>query len=62
MKPEISEADFVALVAQSKLPLSKEQIVALYEAYALVEPMIARIAGPLPLEKEPALIFVPEMR
>jgi hypothetical protein len=62
MKPKISESDFAALVAQSGLPLTKEQIAMLHEVYGLVEPMIARLTAPLPRESEPALIFVPEVR
>ena len=60
MKPTISETAFDVLIAQSGLPLSPEQKHALYEPYAIVEAMVARVSTPMPREAEPSLIFIPE--
>jgi hypothetical protein len=62
VKPGISEVAFETLVAQTGLPLNRAQKQELYAAYAILESMLARVAGPLPREAEPALIFVPEVR
>jgi len=62
MKPAISEAVFEVLLLQTGLPLSPEQRRALYEPYALVEAMLARVGQPMPREAEPSLIFIPEIR
>jgi len=62
MKPAISEAAFEVLLAQTGLPLSPEQIQALYEPYALVEAMVALVGKPMPREAEPSHIFLPEVR
>jgi hypothetical protein len=60
MKPTISAAAFDVLIAQSGLPLSPEQKHALYEPYAIMEAMVARVNTPMPREAEPSLIFTPE--
>lgn len=62
MKPSISEAEFEVLVAQTSLPLSPEQKRTIYDAYWMLEGMIARVNTPMPVEVEPAHIFVPEIR
>ncbi|MBV9860275.1 MAG: hypothetical protein JO038_09265 [Alphaproteobacteria bacterium] len=62
MKPKISEDAFAVLVEQAGLPLTDQQRRTLYEAYGMVEAMLARVTEPLPREAEPALIFVPEVR
>jgi hypothetical protein len=61
MKPSISEAEFATLVAQTALPLSTEQKATLYDAYWMLEGMIARVNTPMPREAEPAHIFLPEV-
>lgn len=62
MKPRISEAEFDVLVAQTGLPLSPEQKTTLYDAYWMLEGMVARVNKPMPVEAEPAHIFIPEAR
>jgi hypothetical protein len=62
MKPSISEAEFEVLVAQTSLPLSAEQKRTIYDVYWMLEGMIARVNTPMPVEVEPAHIFVPEIR
>ena len=62
MKPSISEAEFEVMVAQTGLPLTPEQRHTLYEVYWMQEAMIARVNKAMPLEAEPAHIFIPEMR
>jgi hypothetical protein len=62
MKPSISEAEFDVMVKQTGLPLSTEQKAELYDAFWMLEAMIARVNTPLPREAEPAHIFVPEIR
>ena len=62
MKPSISEAEFDVLVTQSGLPLSAEQKSTLYDAYWMLEDMLARVNKPMPLAAEPAHIFMPEVR
>jgi hypothetical protein len=62
MKPSISEAEFEIMAAQTGLPLSTEQKATLYDAYWMLEAMIARVNQPMPLDKEPAHIFIPEVR
>jgi len=62
MKPSISDAEFATLVAQTGLPLSAEQKSTLYDAYWMLEAMIARVNTPMPREAEPAHIFIPEVR
>jgi hypothetical protein len=60
MKPKITEADIDRMVAQAGLPLSAEQKRTLYDAYWMMEDMIARVNKPLPPEAEPAHLFVAE--
>lgn len=62
MKPSISEAAFDVLVAQTGLPLSTEQKRTLYDAYWMLEGMIERVTAAMPMEAEPAHIFLPEVR
>ncbi|MEJ0018633.1 MAG: hypothetical protein WDN25_19155 [Acetobacteraceae bacterium] len=62
MKPKVSETEFDAMVKQTGLPLSKEQTATLYDAYWMIEDMIARITTPMPIEIEPAHVFIPEVR
>ena len=61
MNPSVSEAEFDVLVAQTSLPLSAEQKRTLFDAYWMLEAMIARMNTPMPLDAEPAHIFVPEV-
>ena len=60
MKSKISEAEVDRMVAQAGLPLSAEQKRALHEAYWMIEGMIERVHKPLPIEAEPAHLFVAE--
>ncbi len=62
MKPSVSEAEFDVMVAQTGLPLSTEQKATLYDAYWMLESMIARVNQTMPLDKEPAHVFIPEVR
>jgi hypothetical protein len=62
MKTSISEVEFDVMVAQTGLPLSAEQKRTLYDAYWMLEAMIARVNKPMPLAAEPAHIFLPEVR
>ena len=62
MKTSISEAEFDVMVAQTGLPLSPEQKRTLYDAYWMLEAMIARVNKPMALAAEPAHIFIPEVR
>ena len=62
MKTSVSEADFEVMAAQADLPLSAEQRRTLYDAYGMLEAMITRVNTPMPVEVEPAHIFVSEVR
>jgi hypothetical protein len=62
MKTTVSEADFAVMVSQTGLPLSTEQKRTLYDAYGMLEAMIARVNTPMPVEVEPAHMFEPEVR
>jgi hypothetical protein len=62
MKPSISETEFDVMVKQTSLPLSAEQKTTLYDAYWMLEAMIARVNGPMPIEIEPAHMFTPKVR
>ena len=62
MKTSVSEADFEVMVAQTGLPLSAEQKRTLYDAYGMLEAMITLVNTPMPVEVEPAHIFIPEVR
>jgi hypothetical protein len=62
MKPSVSEAEFDVMLKQTGLSLSAEQKAVLYDAYWMLEAMIARVNAPLPVEMEPAHIFAPEVR
>ncbi len=62
MKPSVSEAEFDMMAKQTGLPLSTEQKATLYDAYWMLEAMIARVKAPMPLEIEPAHTFNPEVR
>ena len=61
MKPAITEAEFEVLVKQAGLPLSPAQKATLYDAYWMLEAMIARVNVPMPVEIEPAHMFTPEI-
>ena len=62
MKPSVRETEFDVMVKQTGLPLSAEQKATLYEAYWMLEAMIALVNTPMPLENEPAHMFIPEVR
>jgi len=62
MKPSVTETEFDVMVKQIGLALSPEQKAGLYDAYWMIEAMIARVTAPMPLEIEPAHIFAPEVR
>ena len=62
MKPSVSEAEFDVMVKQTGLPLSAGQKAVLYDAYWMLEAMIARVNTPMPREIEPAHMFTPEVR
>ncbi len=59
--PEINEAGFETLVAQTGLPLDDAQKAMLRAAYPMLQAMIARVVAPMPREAEPALIFHAEI-
>ena len=61
MRPSISEAEFEVLAQRTGLPLSTEQKATLYDAYWMLEAMIARVTEPMPIEIEPAHMFMPEV-
>ena len=62
MKPSVSEAEFEVMVKQTGLPLSAEQRTTLYDAYWMLEAMIAKVNTPMPREIEPAHMFTAEVR
>ena len=62
MRPRITVAEFEVMVAQTGLPLSTEQKVTPYDAYWMLEGTIERVNKPVPLDQEPAHIFLPEMQ
>ncbi len=62
MKPSISEAEFEVMVKQTGLPLSAEQKAEIYNAYWMLEAMIAKVNAPMPREIEPAHMFTAELR
>ena len=62
MKPSVSEAEFEVMAKQTGLPLSAEQKATLYDAYWMLEAMIARVNTPMPREIEPAHMFTAEVR
>jgi hypothetical protein len=62
MKTSISKADFEVLAQQTGLPLSEAQKATLYDAYGMLEAMIARVHTPMPVEIEPAHMFTSEVR
>ena len=62
MKPSVSEAEFEVMTKQTGLPLSVEQKATLYDAYWMLEAMIAKVNTPMPREIEPAHMFTPEVR
>ena len=48
MKPSVTEAEFDAMVKQTGMPLSAEQKATLYDAWWMIEAMIARVTAPMP--------------
>ena len=62
MKPSVSEAEFKVIAKQTGLPLNEEQKATLYEAYWMLEAMIATVNTPMPREIEPAHMFTTEVR
>ncbi len=62
MKPSVSEAEFEVMVKQTGLPLSAAQKATLYDAFWMLEAMIARVNTPMPREIEPAHMFTAEVR
>lgn len=58
-KPSISQETFEALAARAGLALTAKQKTELYEAYAYVEAMAARVraGGKRPPAAEPAVVF-----
>jgi diketogulonate reductase-like aldo/keto reductase len=62
MKPSVSQAEFTIMVKQTGLPLSMEQTGMLYDAYSILEAMIARVNKPMPREIEPAHTFTAEVK
>jgi hypothetical protein len=62
MKPSVRETEFDVMVKQTGLPLSAEQKATLYEAYWMLEAMIALVNTPMLPESEPAHMFIPEVR
>jgi hypothetical protein len=59
---EISEADFLALLCQTGIPLTEAQQATLREGYGYVASMLAHLHTPRGREAEPAHIFYPEQR
>ena len=62
MKPSVSEAEFDVMLKQTGIPLSTEQKATLYDAYWMLEEMIARVNTPMPREAEPAHMFTAAVR
>lgn len=61
-KPSISMAEFEALAARTGLKLTPQQKTELYQGYAFIEAMAARVRGtgaPAP-EADLALVFRPQ--
>lgn len=58
--PDLTEASFDVMIAQTGLPLDKTQIATLREVYPMLAAMIERVTAPMPREAEPALIFQAE--
>jgi len=62
MKPSVTEDEFAVMAKQAGLPLSVEQTATLYDAYWMLEAMIARVNTPMPREIEPAHMFTTDVR
>jgi hypothetical protein len=62
VQPTTTPADFAALIRRAGITPSDAQTAELYEGWAYIERMLARLRGPgpRPREAEPAHIFVPE--
>jgi hypothetical protein len=55
---KISRTDFEAMISRTGLRLSATQIMEIYEAWPLVEPMLERVRNHMPVRAvEPAHIF-----
>ena len=54
--------EFSKLVDQTGLTLTDEQKAVLFEAYPMLQAMVARATPPMPREAEPSVIFLPEVR
>ena len=60
MRPTIDFAGFERLMAQTGLSLTTDQLRGIFEGYAGLQAMLARVRTPMPREVEPALTFDPE--
>lgn len=52
--------EFGGYFAKSGLPLSEAQIATLFQAWPMLQAMMARVSAPLPREAEPSVVFKPE--
>ncbi len=54
--------DFGLFFDKAGLPLSDTQKETLYQAWPMLQGMIARATAPLPREAEPSVVFQPEQK
>ena len=54
------KAEFAVLARRTGVPLTEEEIAALYVGYGFLERLVADLDRPEDAALEPALIFVPE--
>ncbi len=54
--------EFGAFFEKSGLPLSDEQKATLFQAWPMLQAMMARVTQPMPREAEPSVVFQPEVK
>jgi hypothetical protein len=62
MTAPITRETFGGMLDRAGLTLTDAQKAVLFEAYPLLQKMIARAKPDMPREDEPSLIFTPEVR
>lgn len=55
-------AEFGVFFDKAGLPLSPAQKETLFQAWPMMEAMIAKVTAPLPREAEPSVMFHPEVK
>ena len=60
--PPIDEAELNVMLIRAGLALTPDQVRAILPGAEIFRRMIARVNTPLPVEIEPAHIFIPEVR